>query len=75
MSEPSLDAALQARLDEEAEGWRLAHYVAVVGIERMSSDGSVETDVARYTADGQAEYVTEGLLLNADRDTSREDCD
>ena len=66
----SITASIQAKLDRELPGWTVANYAVVVGIERLSTDGEeirVDTNVALYAPDGQHPYVTDGLLLHADR--------
>lgn len=62
----AITAALQDAIDHNAAGWRVSHYVAVVGLDRINSDGQVETSAAIYHPDGQADYITNGLLLKAD---------
>ncbi|MGB5794438.1 MAG: hypothetical protein WBH51_01450 [Mycolicibacter algericus] len=57
---------LQAAIDKDAPGWRVSHYVAVIGVDRIGEDGEVETDAAVYHAAGQADYITNGLLGKAD---------
>lgn len=56
---------IQHLLDETAEGWRVAHYVVAVGLERIN-EGDIETATWLYTEPNQPNYVTEGLLLKAD---------
>lgn len=48
-------------------GWCVTHYACVAGVQRICSDGTVETGVVFFTAQDQPSYVTEGLLLTADR--------
>jgi hypothetical protein len=68
MAEPIL-AGLQTAIDRDVNGagWTVAHYAAVVGLQRLTADGQIETTIALYYADGQADYTTEGLLVQGDR--------
>lgn len=44
------------------DGWRVAHHVLVVGMERFDSDGNIETAVECFEKPGQAPYVSHGLF-------------
>lgn len=66
MTEPIKDG-IQARIDVDRPGFRVAHYVAVVGLERFTADGDVETAISLYYPDGQPDYVIEGLLMQGER--------
>lgn len=55
---------LQRLLDLEKEGWSVAHYATMVGIDRVSDDGTVETATFVHAPDGQADYMTGGLLID-----------
>jgi hypothetical protein len=74
-------AALQALLDgENGEGWLLDHYVVVMGVQKIDSDGKVDSGSWMTAPGDQADYVTMGLLNSAvsmQSDTSEEvdDCD
>lgn len=59
------------------DGWSVSHYVTIAAVERISSDGTVEVGLVLFTAADQASYITEGLLMAADRltCTADEDCD
>lgn len=60
-----LRAAIQAVIDAESyadEGWHLAQFVVVMGLERMETDGSVESSSWYWTPPGQADWMTIGLL-------------
>jgi hypothetical protein len=62
-----LRKAIQDILDaSDSEGWELAHYVVVVGIERLTSDGKVQTAVWAAQPGDQADYITDGLLASAE---------
>ncbi len=65
MTDPLL-AGGQTAIDRDQPGFTVSHYIVVVGIERLTADG-IETGVGFYIPDGQAGYVTEGLLAAGDR--------
>lgn len=56
--------AVQAAIDADGEGWRVAHYVLVVGLESLGADG-MTTSAAVYFRPGQPDYITAGLLATA----------
>jgi hypothetical protein len=58
--------AVQKVIDRDRTGWRVSHYVCVIGLDLINSDGQIETSAALYHPDGQADYVTDGLLGKAD---------
>ena len=58
--------AIQAVLDSAGDGWHLAHYVVVTGIQRLNSEGHVDTAVWTAAPIDQAEYITDGLLTSAE---------
>ena len=58
----SIRETLQAVVDAIDGTWTVAHYVAVVGMQRVADDGSIETRVMIAQPDGQPDYVAEGLL-------------
>lgn len=59
------------------DGWTVSHYVTIAAMERICSDDTIEVGLVLFTAADQATYITEGLLLAADRlqCTADEDCD
>lgn len=60
-------AALQALLDtEDNEGWLLNHYVVVMGVQKIDSDGKLKSTSWMTTPEDQADYITAGLLDAAD---------
>lgn len=60
-------AALQALLDsEDNEGWLLSHYVVVMGVQKIDSDGNLKTTSWMTAPADQADYITTGLLEAAD---------
>jgi len=71
MTEPTpleiIRSALQVSTDEQSgDGWTVAHFVCVMGLDRMGPDG-VETAVSVCSPDVQADYITEGLLAQGER--------
>lgn len=62
--------ALQVHVNEAGEwanngGWLVAHFVAAIGLYRANEDGSVQTFQIVASPLGQADYITDGLLLKA----------
>lgn len=53
---------LQALLDDAQDGWQLSHYVMVMGLNRINSEGAVENCVWVLSPHEQPDYVTDGLL-------------
>ena len=49
------------------DGWHVVHYVCIAAVERLCSDGSLEVGKILFTACEQPDYVTEGLLIAAER--------
>jgi hypothetical protein len=62
----SLIDGIQAALNAEHPGWNVNHFVCMIGAERVNSDGDVEGCTALFVADGQADYITTGLLCAVD---------
>jgi hypothetical protein len=55
--------AIQAVIDtEEGEGWSVAQYVVAMGLERIRSDGTVESSGWYWAPPDQADWMTYGLL-------------
>lgn len=58
-----LRAVIQRRLlDPDAEGWSLAQFVISMGLERVRTDGTLETTSWYWAPSGQADWMTTGLL-------------
>lgn len=60
--------ALQVRINEGGgarEGYLVTHYVAIVGLVGVTDDGYTETGVVVLEQNGQAGYITHGLLCEA----------
>ena len=60
MSE-QLRQALQTILDAHEDGWIVGQYVVAFGLERIASDGSMETSKWWYAPSGQHEDFTARL--------------
>jgi hypothetical protein len=58
--------ALQDVLDDAGDGWQLAHYTIVLGLQQMNSDGHITSSTWMLQPIDQPGYVTEGLLSAAD---------
>lgn len=55
--------AIQAVIDaEEGQGWNVAQWVAVMGLERILSDGRIEACSSYLAPPDQADWMTAGLL-------------
>lgn len=54
--------ALQLLLQSEGDGWTLSAYVAVLGLEKVNPDGSMESLVWHHAAPNQPCWTTRGLL-------------
>ncbi len=61
-----LRQALQDVLNQCGDGYMLAHYVIVMGIQRMDGDGRVVSSSWVAAPEDQADYVTDGLLAAAE---------
>ena len=59
-----LRAALLEVLDAENgdDGWLLDHYIVVMGVQRIDSNGKVSSSSCMTFPEDQAYYVTMGLL-------------
>lgn len=58
--------SIQAMLDTYSDGWSLSHFVIPMGLERVNSEGFIESVVWLYSPTSQGEYITNGLLLEAE---------
>ena len=61
-----LRQAIQNVLDSAGDGYQLAHYVVVMGIQKIDADGAVTSSAWLAHPIDQADYVTDGLLNSAD---------
>jgi len=62
MSADNIRAALQKLVNEDAEGWAVAQFVVVMGLERIAEDGSIEGTAWYWQPADQADWITGGLL-------------
>jgi hypothetical protein len=60
-------AALQQILDACGDGWTVADYCVVMGLERVNSDGEIETTPWWTAPTQQATWITDGLIIALDR--------
>ncbi len=49
-------------LDAHGDGWQVAQYMIALGLERVDSDGRLETTPWVYAPPEQPEWQTDGLL-------------
>ncbi len=61
-----INAAAEASPEIEGDGWMVVHYVTVAALQRLTGSG-VESATVLLAAADQPDYVSEGLLLAADR--------
>jgi hypothetical protein len=58
--------AIQIHLNRvDNEGWVVVQYVVAIGLERINSDGKVESQAWILAPDDQPEWQTDGLLDGA----------
>ena len=55
-------AALQAMLDQYGDGWQVAQFVVCLGLEKVNTDGELESTPWVYAPPGQPDWQTDGLL-------------
>jgi hypothetical protein len=63
-ADDQIAAAIQARLDEYGDGWTLGQWVVGMSIERIDSDGQLETIPWRVAAPALANWQTDALLFS-----------
>lgn len=61
-----LRASLQYLLDCEGDGYQLAHYAVVMGLQKMDSSGVVSNTTWMAVPQDQPDYVTDGLVQAAE---------
>lgn len=64
---------LQYLLDCEGDGWQLAHYCVVLGIQKIGEDGHIQNASWIAVPIDQADYITDGLIESAE--LMRASCD
>lgn len=57
--------AVQAILDADADGWHCAQFVIAMGLERVNSDGHMESTPWLWAPPSQPEWMTDGLIDSA----------
>ena len=57
--------AIQIMLNNSGDGWQLAQYVLCLGLERVNSEGELECTPWVWSPQGQADWMTDGLLQAA----------
>ena len=65
--------AIQRLLNEEGEGWVVGQFVLALGLEKVNSDGAVESTAWVWAPADQPDWQTDGLLRAAAE--LREDAD
>ena len=65
--------AIQKLLNAEGDGWILDQFVLALGLQRVNSDGDVESTAWVWAPAEQPEWQTDGLLQAASE--LREDSD
>ena len=68
-----LRQCLQYLLDCEGDGWQLAHYVVVIGMQKIGADGQISNAAWMASPLDQPDYVTDGLISSAE--DMRASCD
>jgi hypothetical protein len=61
-----IKTAIQTVLDQHGDGWTCSDFVVAIGLERVDSDGELETMPWWYAPKAQAEWVTDGLIIALD---------
>jgi len=59
--EDHIRVAIQGLLDSLGDGWTLAQYVIIMGIERVT-DGEIEATSWYWCPSSQPEWMTDGLI-------------
>jgi len=70
-----LRQAIQGVLDSAGDGYQLAHYVVVMGIQKMNPEGHVTSSAWLAHPIDQADYITDGLLNTAEEMRAAADID
>jgi hypothetical protein len=61
-----LRATLQYLLDCEGDGWQLAHYTVLLGLQKIDSNDAVTNTTWMIVPLDQPDYVTDGLVRAAE---------
>jgi hypothetical protein len=65
--------AIQKLLTQEGDGWVLNEFVLALGLQKMNSEGEVESTAWVWAPADQPDWITDGLLRAASE--LREDAD
>ena len=65
--------AIQKLLNQEGDGWVLNEFVIALGLQKMNSEGDVESTAWVWAPADQPDWITDGLLRAASE--LREDAD
>ena len=65
--------AIQRLLNDEGEGWVVGEFVLALGLQRINSDGQIESTPWVWAPADQPDWITDGLLRAASE--LREDAD
>jgi hypothetical protein len=65
--------AIQRLLNEEGDNWVLSQFVLALGLEKINSEGHVESTAWVWAPADQPDWITDGLLRAASE--LREDAD
>ena len=68
-------SAIQAVLDAAGDGWTVNQFVVSMGIERITSDGELESTTWWTAPRDQPEWQTTALLNQTLDDRANQDCD
>jgi hypothetical protein len=61
-----LRLALQKLLNDAGDGWMVRDYVVILGLEKISSAGKLESAAWMAAPGDQPDYVTDGLIASAE---------
>ena len=65
--------AIQKLLNQEGDGWVLNEFVIALGLQKMNSEGEIESTAWVWAPADQPDWITDGLLRAASE--LREDAD
>lgn len=65
MTDPIREAIQRYLLDAAGDGWSVTQFVLAMGLERINSDGAVESTAWYWAPEGQPTWQTTALLDQA----------
>jgi hypothetical protein len=65
--------AIQKLLNQEGDGWVLNEFVIALGLQKLNSEGEIESTAWVWAPADQPDWITDGLLRAASE--LREDAD